>query len=136
MRHLFVILAFVLMTSLAFVAAPSVAWADSNNQQQQNKGDKDNKTTQPGDGVQFFSAAQTKATDIFRRTKTIIYIVGAFGLMVLAVGAIFGKMAWKTLAYLALGLLLLVGAGGIITYLVGTGDFASSEQLNDTLMPN
>lgn len=129
MKHLLIMLAFVLMTSFAFVATPSVAWADE---------DKKSGSQEPGDGVQFFSAAQTKATDLFRKTKTIIYIVGAFGLMVIAVGAIFGKLAWKTLAYLALGLLLLVGAGGIITYLVGEkdGDWSAQDKLNDTLMPN
>ena len=66
----------------------------------------------------FFENAKDKATNIFQQTKTLIFIVGAFRLMVLAVGAIFGKMAWKTFAYLALGLLILIGAGALITYLV------------------
>ena len=79
----------------------------------------------------FFTAARVKGTNIFKNTKTLIFIVGAFGLMVLAVGAIFGKMAWKTFAYLAIGLLILVGAGAIVDYFAGDGNWATD--MGDTL---
>lgn len=84
---------------------------------------------------QFFDQARRKASDVFKNTKTLIYIVGAFGLLVLAVGAIFGKMAWKTFAYLAIGLLILVGAGAIVDYFVAdtSGGGPLEDQLADTL---
>ena len=126
MKHLFVMLAFILMTSLAFVSVPSMAWAEN----PQNP-TPPTQPTQPSGNVKFFDAAQQKSADVFKNTKTIIYIVGAFGLMVLAVGAIFGKLAWRTLAYLAIGLLLLVGAGGIVDYFVGKSSLETT--LGDSL---
>ena len=87
--------------------------------------------TASADDTGFFTAARDRGVDIFKNTKTLIFIVGAFGLMVLAVGAIFGKMAWKTFAYLAIGLLILVGAGAIVDYFARDGQWASD--LADTL---
>lgn len=87
--------------------------------------------------VQFFEASQQKSAQIFVDTKQVIYIVGAFGLMVIAVGAIFGKLAWKHLAFLGIGLLILAGAGGIVDYVVGDSSFTlagkGDKQLHDTL---
>ena len=130
MKHLLVMFAFILMTSFAFVAMPSTAWAADDGSKQEELGQKDSGSK---DGVKFFRAATKKSADIFKNTKTVIYIVGAFGLMVIAVGAIFGKLAWRTLAYLAIGLLLLVGAGAIIDYFVADDNVILETGLNDTL---
>ena len=138
MRHLFVILALVFMTVFTFVAMPSIAWAyESEDEAFKDLGldgdDDDSSTTTSGGNVQFFTAAQIKAENIFRNTKSLIYIVAAFGIMVLAVGAIFGKMAWRTFAYLALGLLILAGAGSIIEYLTNPQDMDTMVWVGDTL---
>ena len=138
MKHLLIMFAFILMTSFAFVSMPSMAWAEDKGGNQGENGSGGSGGSGGGEQkktIQFFEAAQTKSTQIFKDTKTIIYIVGAFGLMVLAVGAIFGKMAWKTFAYLAIGLLLLAGAGGIIDYLVyGKNQGTFGTTLGDTLL--
>ena len=141
MRQLFVVLALVFMTVFTFVAMPSIAWAyEDENEAFKGLGldgdDDDDNSSSVGSqsgNVQFFTAAQIKAENIFRNTKSLVYIVAAFGIMVLAVGAIFGKMAWKTFAYLAIGLLILAGAGGIIEYLTNPQDMDSMVWVGDTL---
>lgn len=66
------------------------------------------------------SDAQTKAKNVFDSIKTIIFIVGGFGLVGIAFGAIFGKVNWKWFAALAVGLAILAAAGSIVEYATGT----------------
>ena len=80
-------------------------------------------------GETFMQVLLRTAFSVFRGTKQIIFVVGAFGLICLAVAAIFGKMAWKTFVYLALGLAIVAAAGMIITY--ATGDSANEGQYQD-----
>ena len=81
----------------------------------------------------FINAATSKAANIFKDVKTLIFIVGAFGLIVLAVGAIFGKMAWKTFAYLAIGLMIVAGAGMIIEWITDDTERVGGVEWDDTL---
>lgn len=60
--------------------------------------------------------AQTKAANVFKAVKSIIFVVGGFGLVGLAFAAIFGKVDWKKFAGLAVGLAILAAAGAIVQY--------------------
>lgn len=69
--------------------------------------------------------AQKKALNVFRTVKTIMFIVGGFGLVGLAFAAVFGKLNWKWFAALAVGLAILAAAGSIIEYATGDANFQS-----------
>ncbi len=60
-----------------------------------------------------------KALNVFNSVKTIIFIVGGFGLVGIAFAAIFGKVNWKWFAGLAVGLAILAAAGSIVNYATG-----------------
>ena len=69
--------------------------------------------------------AQTKALNVFKAVKTIVFVIGGFGLIALAFQAIFGKVKWPWFAGLAFGLAVLAAAGAIVDY--ATGASKSSE---------
>ena len=73
----------------------------------------------------IMQTSQDKALNVFTSVKTIIFVVGGFGLVGVAFGAIFGKINWKWFAGLAVGLAILAAAGSIVNY--ATGDNISSE---------
>ena len=73
------------------------------------------------DGNTLMETAQTKAS-VFSSVKTIIFIVGGFGLVGLAFQAIFGKVKWPWFASLAVGLAILAAAGSIVEYATGSRD--------------
>ena len=74
-----------------------------------------------GEGSQgsLMSIAKAKAFTTFNNVKSIIFIVGGFGLVLLAFGAIFGKIKWSAFASLAVGLAILAAAGAIVRYATG-----------------
>ncbi len=74
------------------------------------------------DGNTLMDTAKTKAKSVFTSVKTIIFIVGGFGLVGLAWAAIFGKVNWKWFASLAVGLAILAAAGSIVEYATGSRD--------------
>lgn len=74
--------------------------------------------------------AQTKAVSVFQAVKTIVFVVGGFGLVGLAFQAIFGKVKWPWFAGLAVGLAILAAAGAIVDY--ATGDSGHVTDLGDT----
>ncbi len=71
-----------------------------------------------------------KALQLFVHIKTIIFVVGAFGLIGIAFQAIFGKVKWTWFAGLAVGLAILAAAGAIVNY--ATGGNITSGQTGDT----
>ena len=83
-----------------------------------------------GDGP--FGTVTEKLTDAFKNTRTVIFVVGGFGLVGLAVGAIFGKVNWKWFASLAIGLVIVAVAGAIINYATDDDDVTSTA-MGDTL---
>lgn len=90
----------------------------------------DGSATTGGDGP--FGTVTTKLKDAFQNTRTVIFVVGGFGLVGLAVGAIFGKVNWKWFASLAIGLVIVAVAGAIINY--ATDDSGvDSTAMGDTL---
>ncbi len=71
-------------------------------------------------GSTIMQTAQQKATSVFSSVKTIIFIVGGFGLVGLAWAAIFGKVNWKWFASLAVGLAILAAASSVVEYATGS----------------
>lgn len=63
-----------------------------------------------------FAAAGKKLINLFTNAKSIIFVVGGFGLIALAFQAIFGKIKWAWFAALAFGLAVVAAASSIITY--------------------
>ena len=55
----------------------------------------------------------------FYNVRTVIFILGGFGLVGLAFFAIFGKIQWKWFAALCVGLAIVAAAGFIIDYATG-----------------
>ena len=75
-----------------------------------------------------FSTIQNKAKTGFEGVKKIVFVVGGFGLVGLAVGAIFGAVKWKWFASLAIGLAILAAANAVVQYATN-----SSAGLSDSL---
>ena len=73
-------------------------------------------------------AGIAKATNVFRSVRTIVFVIGGFGLVGLAVQAIFGKVKWPWFGALAVGLGVLAAAGALISY--ATGDSVTDEYVD------
>jgi len=78
-----------------------------------------------------------KVTEAFQYSRKLIFIVGGFGLIVLAFWAIFGKLQWKWFAALCVGLGIVAIAGMIIDYVTvqnsGEVNPMGDQQLGQTL---
>ena len=71
-------------------------------------------------GGDVMDTATSKAVGLFTHVKTIIFVVGGFGLVGIAFQAIFGKVKWTWFAGLAVGLGILAAASAIINYATGS----------------
>ena len=85
-----------------------------------------------------FGTAMKKGSETFQSVKSLIFLVGGFGLVALAFFAVFGKLKWTWFASLAVGLAILAAAGAIIDYAtntggVGAGGANTSSWTDDTL---
>lgn len=60
-----------------------------------------------------------KSANVFKAVRTIVFVVGGFGLVGLATLAIFGKIKWPWFGALAVGLGVLAAAGALISYATG-----------------
>ena len=76
--------------------------------------------------------AKTKAGTTFQNVKSIVFIIGGFGLVLLAFGAIFGKIKWSAFASLAVGLAILAAAGAIVQYATGNKTVTGKDYFDDT----
>lgn len=85
-------------------------------------------------GGTIMGSAATKAKNVFSSVKTIIFIVGGFGLVGIAWGAVFGKINWKWFAALAVGLAILAAAGSIVDYATGAGDSGLGDTFSSSTM--
>lgn len=75
-------------------------------------------------GATIMDTATSKTVSVFQAVKTIIFVLGGFGLVGLAWAAIFGKINWKWLVALGTGLAILAAASSIVEY--ATGDSAAT----------
>lgn len=67
-------------------------------------------------GENVFSTVTGRLTTTFQNVRSIIFIVGGFGLIGLGFAAIFGKIKWTWLAALAAGLAIVALAGAVVDY--------------------
>ncbi len=72
------------------------------------------------DGTSLMTQASTKVSNVFEAVRTIIFILGGFGLVGVAFAAIFGKVNWKWFAALAVGLAILAAANAVVQYAAGS----------------
>ena len=75
-----------------------------------------------------------KATTTFQYSRRMIFIIGGFGLVVLAFWAIFGKLRWQWFAALCVGLGIVAIAGLIIDYV--TTDSSDGSGNGNASLPN
>ncbi|MBQ7413398.1 MAG: TrbC/VirB2 family protein [Alphaproteobacteria bacterium] len=68
-----------------------------------------------GDG-NVFNTVLDRMLVTFRNSRSVIFVVGGFGLIGLGFAAIFGKVNWKWLAALACGLAIVAVAGQVVDY--------------------
>ena len=82
-----------------------------------------------------FGTAKDKLQQLFKNAKTVLFVIGGFGLIALAFQAIFGKVKWPWFAALAFGLAVVAAAGAIVDYAVNTADTGGtvSGDLGDSL---
>lgn len=67
-----------------------------------------------------FSTISGRLTATFQSVRSIIFIVGGFGLVGLGFAAIFGKIKWTWLAALAAGLAIVALAGAVVDYVTSS----------------
>ena len=73
-------------------------------------------TTTTGTGSNVFNTITERMVTTFKNSRSVIFIVGGFGLIGLGFAAIFGKVNWKWLAALACGLAIVAVAGQVVDY--------------------
>lgn len=83
-----------------------------------------------------FSIILTRMVTTFRNVRSVIFVVGGFGLVGLAFAAIFGKVKWAWLAALAVGLAIVAIAGAVVDYVTQANsaqNVYTPSQFGDTL---
>ena len=81
-------------------------------------------------GGNVFTTILSRMLYTFRNARSVIFVVGGFGLIGLGFGAIFGRVNWKWLAALACGLAIVAVAGQVVDYVTRMN---SSMKANDVL---
>ena len=79
----------------------------------------------------FIQTTAEKLASLFKDVRQIVYILGAFALVVFAWLAINGKLEWKKVAILAIGLAVLAIAEQVIQYAIGK-DNNTAQSLNSS----
>lgn len=64
-----------------------------------------------------FSSATSKAQEIFESLKKLIFVLGSFGLVGIATGAMFGKVKWSWFATLSVGLFMVSFADQVVDFI-------------------
>ena len=73
------------------------------------------------------TTALTKVNNVFEKTRKIIFVLGAFGLVGLAFQAIFGKVKWSWFAGLAVGLAIVGAASAVVRYASGSSTINATD---------
>ena len=76
---------------------------------------------EPACAVDVFTTAKNKLASVFRNAKTVLFVIGGFGLIALAFQALFGKVKWPWFAALAFGLAVVAAAGSVVNYATDDG---------------
>lgn len=75
-----------------------------------------------------FGTVENKGKTMFEAVKKIVFVIGGFGMVGLAVAAIFGAIKWKWFAALGFGLAVVAAANAVVQYATNT-----SAGFSDTL---
>ena len=81
-----------------------------------------------------FTSISAKALNAFIGARQVVFTLGAFTLIAIAVGALFGKINWRWFVSLWVALVILAVAGSIVTHFVNTGmdnEWVNSDALNE-----
>lgn len=105
-------LSFFAIVALAFVATD--AFADGATTGGSN--DALTKGNALGGSNDVFGTVISRMVVTFQNVRSVIFVVGGFGLVGLAFAAIFGKVKWSWLAALAVGLAIVAVAGAVVDY--------------------
>lgn len=93
--------------------------------------------TTPDAYADAFSTVVSKGKSLFTNVRTVVFVMGGFGLVGLAVGAIFGAVKWKWFASLAFGLVILAIANAVVEYftssVAGSESSATGMGVDDTM---
>ena len=83
-----------------------------------------------------FGTVLSRMVTTFQNVRSVIFVVGGFGLVGLAFAAIFGKVKWSWLAALAVGLAIVAVAGAVVDYVTRANvnqQTGATPALGDTL---
>lgn len=87
------------------------------------------------DSYAVFENLTATGAEIFNGMRKIIWGAAGFGIIAIAIGAIFGGLNWKWLAAIIIGLVVIALTGGILAYLTaGTGADTSVGGIQNTLV--
>lgn len=119
MTKLFKYVAYALAIAVAFTAGGAFANTSAN--------------------TNVFATITTRMLETFQNSRSVIFIVGGFGLIGLGFAAIFGKVQWKWLAALACGLAIVAVAGQVVDYVTrdqnsNTYIDVAADNFNDTML--
>lgn len=70
------------------------------------------------DSYALFEDLTGAGSEIFRGMRGIIYAVCGFGIFGIAIGGFFGKINWKWLGAIIIGLMVIALTAGILNYMV------------------
>ncbi len=71
--------------------------------------------------AEALNAIATKGFNLFIAVRGVVFVMGGFGLVGLAVGGIFGVVKWKWFASLAFGLVIAALAYSVVYYMTDDG---------------
>ena len=83
-----------------------------------------------------FTTVTDRMVRTFQNSRSVIFIVGGFGLVGLGFAAIFGKVNWKWLAALACGLAIVAVAGQVVDYVTQSDASTGVENWDDNYIGN
>jgi len=87
------------------------------------------------DSGPVFGTLVNTGTEIFDGMKKIIFAAAGFGIIAVALGAVFGALNWKWLAAIIIGVVVIAATGGLLAYMSkGTGADKSVEDITQRLI--
>lgn len=87
------------------------------------------------DSYAVFENLTSAGSEIFSGMRQVIWGAAGFGIIAIAIGAIFGGLNWKWLTAIIIGLVVIALTGGILSYLTaGTGADTSVSGIQNTLV--
>jgi len=81
-----------------------------------------------------FETLRATGEEIFTGMRKIIFASAGFGIIAIAIGAIFGALNWKWLAAIIIGVVVIALTGGLLSYMTAdTGADTSVGGITNTL---